>query len=451
MPDFGLGISKVGLVPAWCLEEFSVTARLLIASMALLVFVGNARVHADDPPAEEIQPATITGKIRDAAPAESEELPTPVETYPVIEESPAEEMEAPSESTPDGPEQVSTIVEPMEVEDAFQQPCCLIDDFNVAYPLWFVRGDLMYLNRTSDGNLTTATVRNGDGSLGNNRITSMPFGYEPGMRVFAGRNVWDGLTFIELGYFGLNHWSTTRGLTTESGLVSSNLDMGFGTPGNSNVTTQTQGIQYSSTLHNVELNARSYFNPNFALITGLRFTNLSETLQIKETGIVQITSGNTANPFNYDARRVVQIQNCILGPQIGTDIFWEITDDIRVGGSNRFLLGANFTKSSIHQSRDAFNSTLDSRIQGSRAQYDEEAVITGVLDLQATFDVRLTKNIVFKGGYQFLWLYNAAVAPTQGVNDITIPNGPQRQIENHNSAIFFGPYAGLEVSWGRFD
>lgn len=212
MPDFGLGISKVGLVPAWCLEEFSVTARLLIASMALLVFVGNARVHADDPPAEEIQPATITGKIRDAAPAESEELPTPVETSPVIEESPAEEMEAPSESTPDGPEQVSTIVEPMEVEDAFQQPCCLIDDFNVAYPLWFVRGDLMYLNRTSDGNLTTATVRNGDGSLGNNRITSMPFGYEPGMRVFAGRNVWDGLTFIELGYFGLNHWSTTRGV-----------------------------------------------------------------------------------------------------------------------------------------------------------------------------------------------------------------------------------------------
>jgi len=451
VPDSGRGISTVDLVPAWCLEEFSVTARLLFASMALLIFVGNARLHADDPPAEEVQPATITGKIREPAPTDTEQVPANVESSPVFEEAPAEEMTTTAEPAVQDPGVVSAIVEPLEVEDAFQKPCCLIDDFNVAYPLWYVRGDVTYLNRTTNGALTTATVRNGDGSLGNNRITSMPYGYEPGMRVFAGRNVWDGLTFIEIGYFGINHWSTTRGLTTESGLISSNLDMGFGAGGNSNLTTQTQGIQYSSTLHNAELNARSYFSPNVAFIGGIRYTDLSEKLQIQETGIVRLTSGNTTLPYNYNARRLIQVENSILGPQIGSDIFWEITDDIRVGGANRFLLGVNFTQGTVHQSRDAFNSDINSRIQNSRAQYDNEAIITGLLDLQATVDVRLTKNIVLKGGYQFMWLYNVAVAPNQGVNDISVPNGPQRQIENGNSAIFFGPFAGLEVSWGRFD
>ena len=430
------------------------TARLLISSLALLITVGAPRLQAEEPLTDNVKP-TITGKMREAAPAapvEEDALPLPSEDAPMTEAEPEEGMAAPVETEATESAPISTVIDPLTVEEAFQQPCCLIDDFNVAYPLWYVRSDVTYLNRTTNGALTTATVRNGDGSLGNNRITSMPFGYEPGMRVFAGRNIWDGLTFLEIGYFGLNTWNLNRGLTTESGLVSSNLDMGFGAPINNSVVPQTQNINYTSMLHNAELNIRSYFSPNVALIGGLRFTDLSEQLRINETGVVNInTTGNVSRPFNYFASRYTQVENSILGPQIGSDLFWEITDDIRIGGVNRILLGANFTQGTVHQSRDAYNSTIDSRIQSARAQYDNETILTGLLDLQATVDVRLTKNIVIKGGYQFLWLYNVAVAPNQGVNDITLPNGPQRQIENGNSAIFFGPFAGLEVSWGRFD
>lgn len=432
------------------------TARLLILSLALLITVGAPRLQAEEPLTDNVKP-TITGKMREvarAAPVEEDSLPLPTEDAPMTEAEPEPEEEmAPAAEPEMAPsEPISSVIDPLTVEEAFQQPCCLIDDFNVAYPLWYVRTDLTYLNRTTNGALTTATVRNGDDSLGNNRITSMPFGYEPGIRVFAGRNVWDGLTFIEVGYFGLNNWNLSRGLTTESGLISSNIDMGFGVGAGSNVTTQTQDINYTSMLHNAELNIRSYFSPNVALIGGIRFTDLSEQLRINETGVVNLTTaGNIVRPFNYYATRYTQVQNSILGPQLGTDLFWEITDDIRIGGANRFLLGVNFSQGTVHQSRDAYNSTVNTRVQNSRAQYDEEAVIAGLMDLQATVDVRLTKNIVIKGGYQFMWLYQVAVAPNQGVNDIAVPNGPQRQIENGNSAIFFGPFAGLEISWGRFD
>ena len=136
----------------------------------------------------------------------------------------------------------------------------------------------------------------------------------------------------------------------------------------------------------------------------------AKSFRIDETGIVSITNNNVANPYNYTARRVVQTQNSIIGPQIGTDVFWELTDDIRIGGVNRFLIGPNFAQSTVHQSANAYSSALNQSVVYSRAQYDGRTQVTGVMDLQLTMDIRLTKNIVLKGGYQFLWLYQVALA-----------------------------------------
>jgi hypothetical protein len=48
-------------------------------------------------------------------------------------------------------------------------------------------------------------------------------------------------------------------------------------------------------------------------------------------------------------------------------------------------------------------------------------------------------------------MYGIAVATEQSPNNILDPNGAQRQIENGADAIFFGPFAGLEISWGRVE
>ncbi len=404
-----------------------------------------------DPAADATAPGT---PVVEVVPASAEE-PAPVEGE-VMEEA-VPEGAAPAAEPQVVPKEAnglpSDVIQPDQVMGEGYKTC-FIEDFNVDYPLWYVRADGNWLNRTTSTELTTATVRAEDGTLGNNRIISQEFDAAPGMRTFFGRNVWDGMTYIEMGYFGLNHWDELTELRNLNGvgIIRSNLDMGFGTTTNPDF----QRVAYSSTIHNAELNIRSFFSPNFVFVGGLRYFNLNETLVINERGLVNLPL--SAAPANssvaYNAWRNISTDNNLLGPQIGLDWAYEITDDIRINLLSRVGLCANFSQSTVRQQREGIEQlqgNVGQIIRDARVVNDEEVVIAGLLELHSSIDILLTRNILFRGGWQFMWVSGIAVAPEQHADPITNPNGLQRQIENGADSIFFGPFAGLEFYWGGVD
>jgi hypothetical protein len=399
-------------------------------TLLIVVWFVNPYVRAEEP-AEGTSPAVLS----EAPPAMEDSIPVDPASLPegaIVDEH--------------GQLLTSGALSPSEAIAC--QPTCMIDDFNLEYPMWYARGEASWLNRSSQGEVTTATVRLPNGLLGNNRI-STEFDLEPGIRAFVGRNVWDGQTYIEFGYFGLNHWNISQVLTRDGqiGIIDTNVDLGFGL----DLAPDNQRVDYGSDFHNAEANIRSYFNPNFAFIGGLRYIHLAERLVIFEDGVVNLTENNASVPFNYNAFRTTNVGNNWLGPHVGFDYFRAFTDDIRFRGLTRLGLGANFNESSIRQTREAISTVTQTPIRSSRGQFDEETAISTVLELSASLDVRLTRNVVLRGGYQFLWMYGIAVATEQSPNNILDPNGAQRQIENGADAIFFGPFAGLEISWGRVE
>ncbi|MBY0588888.1 BBP7 family outer membrane beta-barrel protein [bacterium] len=444
------------------------TARQWLIRVVLLSVCPMATTQAAETPstrsktsATKNTPAVVVN-ASDVDPTEGATLPgTPViENGPPIGSSetavPSESAMAPAESsavpTEPGtllPEVPAEVIAPEEVIGQGYKTC-FIEDFNFDYPAWYVRADGNYLNRTTEGQVTTATVRAPDGTIGNNRIISQDFDWAPGMRAFFGRNIWDGMTYVEVGYFGLNHWERATELRNIDGvgIISSNLDLGFGT--NTNPTYQR--VAYSSTLHNAELNIRTFFSPRLAFVGGLRYFHLNEDLRIAEQGLVDTTlpsgAAGTVSYFNW---RNVSTDNNLLGPQGGFDWACNITDDIRLNLLSRAAICANFSQSLVRQSRDGTEvggGAGGQVIRDGRIVEDNEVVVAGLIELHSSIDVLLTRNILFRGGWQFLWVNGIAVAPEQHADQITNPNGIQRQIENGASSIFFGPFVGLEVYWG---
>jgi hypothetical protein len=430
-------------------EEIPVSWRYLAVLVAVALAAPQAR--AADPPAkfDAGKGAKVVVQAEDVDPAQGATSPgTPIveEVPPAASPSAAvEPQEVVAEDA--APAIASEVIQPEEViHDGYKT--CFIEDFNFDYPMWYVRADGNWLNRTTQTETTTATVLFADGTVGNNRIISQEFDAAPGMRAFFGRNIWDGMTYVEMGYFGLNHWDELTELNRVNGLgiIKSNLDLGFGT-GTDPV---FQRVAYSSTIHNAELNVRTFFSPRFAFVGGLRYFNLNETLVIGERGTVVTTIPGTTSTgtFDYFNWRNVSTDNNILGPQAGLDWAYEITDDVRINLLSRAVLGANFSQSTVRQQRDAIDQINQIPIRDARVVNDEEAVICGMIELHSSLDVLLTRNILFRGGFQFLWVSGIAVAPEQHADAITNPNGVQRQIENGADAIFFGPFVGLEVYWG---
>lgn len=374
------------------------------------------------------------------------DLPPETATEPVEEFAPMEE-----ETWTDDQGAGILVVDPEQVDGDY--PNCMIDDFNFDYPKWYARSDAFFLERTGQGELITATIRAPDGTLGNNRINSDGFNTVTGLRAAFGRNIWDGMTFIEVGYFGLHDWINRNELANVNptlGLLETNVDLGFGI---NNVTPESQTIDYGSTLHNAEINLRSYFSPNVAFIGGLRYFNLSERFVIAErgAGLLPEPVNGTLLPGTYFATRTQSVENSVLAPQLGFDIFNKITDDIRLGGMIRLGVGGNFTQYKGRQVRDGVINVVGIPVSDARVQVDEEWALTGIIELGLNAEVVLTRNIVVRGGYNFMYVHGLAFATEQRVNAITDPNGPQAQIENGANGIFFGPSVGLEISWGHID
>jgi hypothetical protein len=407
--------------------------------------------------------------LETAAQEPLESTPDPIRSVPIdrtpAATSPSGAVATPSELPP-GEEPIPDTVEQQAIhEDSIESrmargevgsdgwPGCTIGDFTFDFPKWYVRSDAMWLDRTRQGELTTATIREPNGGLGNYRIDASTFSITPGMRVFVGRNILDGMSYLELGYTGLFRWESERflGVGTDFAIVDPNLnlglvDMGFST----NQDPERQFVGYSAFYNDGEINLRSFMSPNFAMIFGIRYIGMNEDLLIVESGTTTTAQLPFAS-FPYQASRDASVENGLLTAQMGADLYFDLFEDVRLNLLGKIGLAANFSKSIIRQAAQVSTVQGAAIAADSRVQVDDETVLSGVLDAGAGLDVRLTRNLVLFGGYHFMCLHNVAVATEQVPNAITDPNGIQRQIENGATVFLYGPYVGLQISWGGVD
>lgn len=429
------------------------TAWLFVLASAVGSLAGQLQIRPAADVPDLPQATAPTGEANPIA------APVPVAApEPIADETP---LSSPSADEPDVelmPEQAiptEEYIEPLEESESEATdswPTCMIDDFTFDFPKWYLRSDALWYERTTQGELITATTRDDNGNLGNYRVGSNDFDLVPGMRVHVGRNFNDGMTYFEVGYTGPFQWKSDRflGLDTDLFIISSNLDLGLiELDANDNRRPFNQFVAYRSNLNQGEINVRNYLSPCFAIAGGFRYMGLTEELIVAENGFT--TTGNGVFPALYNAKLDTAVENSILALQLGTDMYWEMTDDIRWNLVAMIGAAGNFTQATIRQTVD-LESLVVSDLDGfARLQHDEEWALTGFVEFNVGLDIQLTRNIVVFGGYNFMWLANVAMATEQVPNAINDPNGVQRQIENGADLILFGPSVGFQISWGGVD
>jgi hypothetical protein len=242
---------------------------------------------------------------------------------------------------------------------------------------------------------------------------------------------------LELSYFQIDGWNDYRsiGPAPDYWLVMT-------APGNFIQTqdhkhTQMMAWDYSSRLYNAELNVR--WNPydRLTLLAGFRWANLSEGLQ----GTLPELPGtrpDRRNPF-WNA----SVRNNLYGFQIGADG--------KLFERGRFSING-LMKAGIF-GNDVVETTGVSieRIVYWESASTGHAAFLGETGLQCKYHV--TQRLLFKLGYQAMWLQGVALAPGQ-ISE-TYCYCADRQTTyvqalgvNCNSGVFYhGATAGLEYSF----
>jgi hypothetical protein len=278
---------------------------------------------------------------------------------------------------------------------------------------WRVTGDALFLQRNDPR--ATALVIDAIFDTEILNANDLDFGVHAGFDVSLTRRF--GNRFgIEARYFGVDAWDAqVAAITTPSSLLQVNS-----TPPRFPEAGSSVQADYSSGLHNVEINGHWLIREHWALLAGFRHAELDEGLAIGSVG--------AANPFLLETTT----RNRLDGFQLGTALaLWDRGGPLQVEG---------VLKSGIFGNRAAQHS-----------QWDGGAVLPAVSDaasetafigeLGAIGSCRLTDHVAIRGGYRLLWIDRVALATEQvAASDFTSLQG----IDATGDAFYHGAFVGLE-------
>ena len=184
---------------------------------------------------------------------------------------------------------------------------------------------------------------------------------------------------------------------------------------------------YRSELHSIEVNGKRSLNEHFTFISGFRYLDLNEqSLSFRQD------VGPNLNLAAYS----IGAQNRLSGAQIGLD-----TKLLRCA---RFELGS-LVKAGAY-SNDAANSALITQNIGSSyasSAAANHAAFVGELGLTGTYQV--SDCVLFRAGYQLMWIDGVALASDQvAVSD---PLHGAATVNPHGTVFYHGASAGLEMRW----
>ena len=302
-----------------------------------------------------------------------------------------------------------------------------------------------------------------DGIGANNIVLStsdLALDTQPGLQLTLARVIRAGRT-LEANYIGLVEWSANAAArSTNHNLYSAFSDFGTnpGPPTAGFLDTDQsalQNISYKSRLHSVDLVLRQRYTSsdcrlNLSKSAGLRFVSLDEDFSYGtnvEPHFDPFSDPN--NPvirgpasLNYD----IDVENDLLGFQVGGSAEWCVNSRMRVGGEFRVGLYQNFAEQTT---RIACTSCGDTVIQ-ERSLVEEPS---SVAELNAYTVYQITPRCKLRVGYYLLHLTQLVLAPDQFDASPAFvfpppPAVPRTPTINNGADLFLsGLTTGLELMW----
>lgn len=292
---------------------------------------------------------------------------------------------------------------------------CGGDDGSCLNTTWFATADALLLHRSSPSDSLLAF--NTADPAQNLNASDFDFGVHTGVDVSLLRQFACDRS-LEVRYFGVDYWRDTVGATTTPGdLFQINTAVPIFTLAGSSI-----DANYTSSLHNFEVNVRQQIDDRWTLLAGFRYAELDEGLSATLVG--------AAVPFNYDTTT----RNRMYGFQ--------------VGGEGRLWHHHNFSLDAIGKAG----------VFGNAAAQDS-VVRTGVVTLPvngssahtafigevgAIGAFQLTEHLALRGGYRLLWIDGVALASDQvTVSDFASGTG----FSSSGSVFYHGAFAGIELAY----
>ncbi len=323
------------------------------------------------------------------------------------------------------------------------------------------RGELTYLTITEKKPTVLATDFSDPSEVApqqrNIFNTSKGLGFAPGMRLtvgcFLGLDPWNRESSVEFTYFGLDNWSTSRGLTSLApNSLYTNFDPTFTTPG----FTQANSMMYSMASHfnSYELNFRltrqlgrdrmvlsregtwvRELAPNLVptMFGGLRMITLNENFNWNSQGTDPAT---TFGQYN------VRTHNALCGLQIGGAMDYQQSGwrgGVSVRGGPFVNFADQFT--TVNAIGPAASGTGSSTTNRNESNQVTGMSFAGEVNFNGAYYIR--PNIAFRTSLELMYITDLALAD----KEITfVQLNPVKMSASHETQIV-GFTLGFECNW----
>ncbi len=308
----------------------------------------------------------------------------------------------------------------------------LLATANSAQAQFYASGEALFLDQL-----------NGDQTVLSQRVT-MPAGMsavlftdsvngsmQPGVEVTLGFRQND-VTAVELTYFGLHDWNESASVTDPA----ENLQAPFSNGGLFTNTGQQlddffdafqQGIEFSSEMHNIELNVRRQLTGPLWFVAGIRYIDYDETMNF--FSVDDAGAGSDVGRYN------VSVDNQLLGLQVGGDATYSLTSWLEVTGKAKAGMFVNW----VDQETLLQNTGPNLSAQGGKS----DTGLASVIDVEMMFAARRGPWTLFAG---YRALVHGGMAKAGDQFDFSINEDPAAVIGNvdhQGTLVLHGPFGGL--------
>lgn len=289
-------------------------------------------------------------------------------------------------------------------------------DWIRSYPGWYASSDALFLHRNRARDVKLIVDDNGT-ILDPNDDTPLLTGralrfsdYEAGYRVELGRSFGNGLA-LEGSFFQIHEFDTAASLTS-NGILNPGPDAEALSPPNFPFDQAIfnadpffealqQSIVYSSDILGGEMNLKATWRHHHMVRSeyfGVRY------LQVRENFTLFSQDEATSTPTNGFGSYAIDTDNDLVGLQYGQELSIPVFSSVCL--SSRLKAGA-YVNSTEYNTRVVSNNVVAIDIR------DTDANVAFVGELNVNCNVKLTKMLSARAGYNFLWVEGLALAPEQ--------------------------------------
>lgn len=254
---------------------------------------------------------------------------------------------------------------------------------------------------------------------------SFSFGYEPGVRMIYDYVTEDGPIF-EVGYMGVYGWeSRLRFIAADTLSLPSTLGTDAGTLSFNRADQML--LRYESRMNSGEVNLLlPEKDMALAPLIGFRF------LKVEEEMTINSLDNNQGNGW-YE----IDTRNDLLGAQVGA----------RWRGCFRRIMLESFTKLGVfsNSARESTFTTIDGYRTVLRNFNTERSATSFMVDFSFTAVYPYNKYLLFRAGYNMMYINALARAPDQFDPSNNTTSGSIINLKGE--AFMHGPSAGVEMRW----